>query len=98
MKSVILVNGERYEISETKYFVSCTDKFMSGWGLASGKIAKRVIICNNRAQAFEMIDRLSRPKNGMKRVNYSVGLRPPYYTPSKYIVTFDLFTDNLFNF
>lgn len=98
MKSVILVNGERYEISETKYFVSCTDKFMSGWGLASGKIAKRVIICKDRAQALEMIDRLRRPKNGMKYVNYTIGRKAPYYTPSKYIVTFDLFTDNLFNF
>lgn len=34
-----------------KIYVSMTDKFLSGWGLASHKIDKLVIICDDFEQA-----------------------------------------------
>ncbi|MEE3495846.1 MAG: hypothetical protein VZR06_11835 [Butyrivibrio sp.] len=98
MKQINLVNGETYSYEGVKYFVTCTDKFMSGWGLASGKIAKRVIICDNRQQALIMIDRLQRPKCGMKNVGYLIREKAPYYTPSKYVVSFDVYSETLFNY
>ena len=30
-----------------KIYVSMTDKFLSGWGLANNKIDKLVIVCEN---------------------------------------------------
>ncbi len=29
------------------YYVTATDKFMSGWGLAKGRTNKVVVICEN---------------------------------------------------
>ena len=99
-KEIELVTGAKITLSadETKYFVSATDKFLSGWGLASGKIAKRVIICDNRQQAVTMCDRLQRPAACMSRINYTVSSFGPYYSPSKYVVSFDVYSDKLFNY
>lgn len=33
------------------YYVSMTDKFMSGWGMAEGKLNKLVISCNTAEEA-----------------------------------------------
>lgn len=30
-----------------EYYVTATDKFMSGWGMAEGKINKLVFLCEN---------------------------------------------------
>ena len=34
-----------------KYYVTCTDKFLSGWGMAENKISKFVIECDSYADA-----------------------------------------------
>lgn len=38
------------KIKDFPYYVTATDKFMSGWGKAKGKIAKLVVCCSNREQ------------------------------------------------
>lgn len=96
MKQITLVSGENMELSGHNVFVTMTDKFLSGWGLAEGRIAKRVVICENKQQAYTLKDRLSNPKHMMKHVNISFDV--PYYTPSKYRVSWDRYTDNMFNF
>jgi hypothetical protein len=58
------------------FFVTMTDKFMSGWGCASGKINKFIIECDTLEQA-EQIERAARRRPEMKYVN--VCTRRPRY-------------------
>jgi hypothetical protein len=52
----------------TKFYVTMTDKFMSGWGMASGKTNKLVIECDTYEQA-EIIERNASRRSEMKYVN-----------------------------
>lgn len=99
-KVIETVLGEKITLTENerKYFVCATDKLLSGWGRAAGKTAKRVIICDNWQQCRKMLERLQRPTSGMKYVNYSVSPFPPYYSPSRFVVSYDIFSDRLFNY
>ncbi len=54
---------------ERKYYITMTDKFMSGWGDATGKINKLVIECENPDQAF-LIEKNARKRYEMKYVNF----------------------------
>jgi len=51
-----------------KIYVTMTDKFMSGWGMAQGKTNKFIIECDNWEQA-EIIERNARKRSEMKYVN-----------------------------
>ena len=51
-----------------KYYVSMTDKFMSGWGYAKDKINKFIIECENFEQA-ETIERNAQLRSEMKYIN-----------------------------
>lgn len=95
-KKITLVIGDEYTIKGTEVFVTMTDKFLSGWGCATNKIAKRVMICENRTQAEKIKDRLYNPKCGMKNVNIVYEL--PYYNPNKYTISYDMFSENSFNY
>ena len=92
----MLVNDEWYTLNGNEVFVTMSDKFMSGWGMATNKIAKRVIICQNSSDAFTLRDRLYNPKYGMKYVNVTFEL--PKYSNTKYTTTYDVYTPNLFNY
>lgn len=50
------------------YYVTATDKFMSGWGLAKGKTNKVVVICENLTEAEEVEEALHR-RSEMKYIN-----------------------------
>jgi hypothetical protein len=58
------------------YFVTMTDKFMSGWGLAEGKINKMIVRCDTLAQA-DRIQRNAKRRGEMRRVNICVN-KPRY--------------------
>jgi len=58
------------------YYVTMTDKFMSGWGAAAGKINKLVIECATYDQA-QQIERAARTRREMKYVN--IRNSKPYY-------------------
>lgn len=58
------------------YYVTMTDKFMSGWGDARGKINKLVIECDTYGDAAQ-IARAARQRSEMRRVN--IRLTKPYY-------------------
>ena len=67
-----------------KLYVCMTDKLMSGWGGAEGKINKYVILCDNWEQA-EQIEAAAHKRPEMKYIN--VNIRRPYYSPARYTVT-----------
>lgn len=58
------------------FYVTMTDKFMSGWGMAQGKINKLIIECQTLEQA-EQIERVARYRDEMTYVN--IRTTKPYY-------------------
>lgn len=67
-----------------KIYVWATDKFLSNWGCASGKIHKQIVICNGWNDA-ERIIRGMQSDTTFSYVNY--GYRLPYFSPSRYTTT-----------
>jgi hypothetical protein len=59
-----------------KIYVAMTDKFMSGWGKATNKTNKFIIVCDNWAQA-EIIERNAKKRNEMKYINICIN-KPRY--------------------
>ena len=68
-----------------KIYVYATDKFLSGWGCASGKIHKQVAVCENWEQANKMLSGFENDSS-YKFVNWSY--RKPYFRPGRYTSTF----------
>lgn len=66
------------------YFVTATDKFLSGWGKADNKINKIVVEVDNYQDAQKAYDKLMK-RNDMKYVNISSSM--PYYSSHKYYVS-----------
>jgi len=58
------------------FYVTMTDKFMSGWGYAQGRINKLIVECNTIDEA-EQIERTARRRPEMKYVN--ICTRRPRY-------------------
>jgi hypothetical protein len=58
------------------YFVTMTDKFMSGWGQARGLVNKMIVECETYEQA-KTIARNARNRREMRRVN--IRTSRPYY-------------------
>lgn len=71
------------------FFVTMTDKFMSGWGMAAGKVNKMVVQCDTLAQA-ELIERNAKRRSEMRRVNICVN-KPRY--SSHVVVSWKNFKD-----
>lgn len=65
-----MVIHEAKNIPKKAYYVSMTDKFMSGWGMAEGKINKYVIGCDTYEQA-STIKRNAQNRREMKYINIS---------------------------
>lgn len=74
----------------TKFYVTMTDKFLSGWGLAENKVNKLVIECENYDQA-QKISRAASDRDEMKYVNICSKL--PYYNSARYYVSNKKFSD-----
>jgi hypothetical protein len=73
-----------------KYYVSMTDNFLSGWGLAEGKINKYIVECNSYEQA-KIIENNARKRSEMKYI--SICINKPCYNSQKYISTYRLFNE-----
>ena len=71
-------------------YVTMTDKFMSGLGMAKGKINKFVIECENSVQA-EKIAYCANSHPEMKYIN--IRYSKPSYNSNKYITSWKLFSD-----
>ncbi len=66
------------------WYVTMTDKFMSGWGKAKGKINKLIIVCENGDQAHR-IQKNASYRSEMKYINVTTD--KPYYNPNRYLVS-----------
>ena len=70
------------------YYVTMTDKFMSGWGQADGKINKYIIECQSYLDA-EIVQRNAYKRPEMKYIN--IKREKPYYSPKGYIISMEKF-------
>ena len=66
-------------------YVTMTDKFMTGWGMAKGKIYKLVIECENSVQAEKIADYARRNRDGVKYIN--IRYSKPNYNSNKYFTS-----------
>ena len=72
-------------------YVTMTDKFMSGWGMAKGKINKLVVECENRVQAEKIADYARRNRDEMKYIN--IRYSKPSYNSNKYLTSWEVYSD-----
>lgn len=63
-------------MTTSKIYVTMTDKFMSGWGMAANKTNKLIIVCDNWQQA-EIIERNAQKRSEMKYIN--ICMKKPRY-------------------
>lgn len=75
----------------TKYYVTMTDQFMSGWGEAENKTNKFVIVCENYEQA-KVIYENAKKRPEMKYINIRT-TKPRYYPKNNYVVSFRRFDE-----
>jgi len=66
------------------YYVTMTDKFMSGWGHAKGKTNKLVIECDSFDDA-QTVETNAKDRNEMIYVN--ITRRKPYYRKNNFCVS-----------
>ena len=78
--------------NNVQWFVSASDKFLSGWGRSNGKISKIVVCCNSLKQAREIEGKYNK-RGDLARVN--VCGNKPYYSPNRYDVSYYDFDLNL---
>lgn len=87
---------EEVTLTGNEWFVTMTDKTMSGWGLAEGRISKFVVICKTHGEAETLRDRIVANAKSMTYVKVTPTL--PNYPVRRYHTSFSLNTGNLFNF
>ena len=73
------------EEKKVKYWVTMTDKFMSGWGKAENRINKLVISCYSYDEALT-VEKNASNRSEMKHVN--IRSTKPYYSSSSYYVSY----------
>ena len=71
---------------EQIYYVTMTDKFMSGWGEAKDKINKLVFVCHGYKEA-EIVEDNARNRTDMKHIN--ICTTKPYYNKDRYYTQFE---------
>lgn len=69
----------------TKYYVSMTDKFMSGWGMADNRTNKLVIECDSYEEALIVQDN-AQHRTEMKYIN--ICINKPYYNQEYYLTNY----------
>lgn len=75
-----------------EWFVTASDKFLSGWGRANKKISKMVVCCNSLEQAREIAMNYEN-RTDLNRIN--ICGNKPYYSPNRYDVSYYDFDLNL---
>ena len=78
------VHIRKVEIAKPSYWVTMTDKFMSGWGMAKNKINKLVLSCNTYEEAL-IAERHAKNRDEMRYVNICVN--KPRYNDRDYFVS-----------
>lgn len=93
MKTVTDVIGREWNLNDFPYFVTMTDRFLSGWGCAENKTAKRIVLCKTYREAQIIVDGIKNCKNqnGMRYVK--ICSKFPRYNSGRYTVSIDVFSD-----
>ena len=73
-----------------KYYVTMTDKFMSGWGMAENKINKMIVVCDTMKQA-QTIERNAKKRSEMKYIN--ICFKKPNYNKERYLESIKYYND-----
>lgn len=79
------------KVQQQFWYVTMTDRFMSGWGSAEGKINKFIVECETRRQA-DIIRYNALKRSEMKYVNV-VPFKIPYYDKDKYVLSIRAFSE-----
>lgn len=66
------------------FFVTMTDKALSGWGMARGKVNKLVLSCDTLEEA-ERVERYAKTRSEMRYVN--IVTKKPSYNSNRYYVS-----------
>lgn len=70
---------------EKRFYVSMTDRFMSGWGRAEGRINKLVFVCNSEEEV-EIVSDNAHNRTDMKYIHtYN---KKPYWSGKRYLVQY----------
>ncbi len=76
---------------DKKYYVSCTDKFFSGWGQAEGQISKFVVVCDNLSDANKVLSGMRQdPYLKSARLGHS---KPRFRPEARYHVEFKTYEE-----
>jgi hypothetical protein len=67
--------------NKAKYWVTMTDRFMSGWGMADGKINKLVFECATFEEAL-IVEENAKNRSDQKHIN--IRSTKPYYNANRY--------------
>ena len=67
------------------YYVTMTDRFMTGWGEAKDKINKLVFVCHRYKEA-KIVEDNAQNRTDMKYINIST--KKPYYNHQRYLVQY----------
>lgn len=86
MRTVIDVFGNSVNFGSTNIAVVATDSFLSGWGQASGRIHKQVVICDNYSQAARVASNMK--GNGYKYISIRCYGVFPTFPASRYSVSY----------
>ena len=78
-------------MKKVKYYVTATDSFLSGWGMAKDKINKIVLECDSMSQAQTVLKNLKK-RNEMKYVN--ICKNKPNYNRSRYLESYKTIDDS----
>lgn len=65
------------------FYVTMTDKCLSGWGGAAGKIYKLVLTCN-AIEETEIVMENAKNRKDMNYINCTT--KKPYYNSKKYLI------------
>ena len=79
-----IIRGNMTMSLPQKFYVTMTDRFLSGWGLAKGKTSKFIVECDDYDEALTVAENAGH-RSDMKNVHISSG--KPYYDSSRYHVS-----------
>lgn len=91
MRNFIDVFGDSQIFDASNICVVATDKFLSGWGCASGKTHKQVIVCPDYETAARVAANMRR--NGYIYINIRRRGSFPTFPESRYTVSYRLASD-----
>lgn len=72
------------------YYVTMTDKALSGWGCAEGRINKLIFLCKDMNEAI-IVEHNAMTRGDMKYINITE--RKPYYNKDRYYVQVKTISD-----